>query len=64
MSEIALFKKTIILFIVPSKFCISIVLNIFSWGNCKSQEKLKKKMFMQTFGGTTKSITLFFEKGP
>ena len=33
------------------KYAISIVFN-FSWGDCKSQEKLKT-MVMQNFGGTT-----------
>ena len=60
MSEIALFKKTIILFIVPSKFCISIVLNIFSWGNCKSQEKLKKKNVYANFWRDNKEYYAVF----
>jgi len=54
------FKNTIILFFVPLKFCISIVSNL-SWGNCKSQEKLKT-MLMQNFGGTKKSIMEFLKK--
>ena len=33
----------------------------FSWGDCKCQEKLKA-MIMQSFGGTTKSIMVFFLK--
>ena len=50
-----------ILFIVPPKFCISIVFN-FSWYSQSPQEKLKT-MLMQTFGGTTKSIMVLFQKG-
>ena len=56
-------KDTIILFVVPPKFCLSIVFN-FSWGNWKSQEKLKT-MLMQNFEVTSKSIIYYsiFEKG-
>ena len=58
---IGFFKKnTVILYVVPPKFCISIVLN-FSWRNCESQEKLKT-MLMQNFGGATKSIMVFLKK--
>ena len=45
------------LFVVLPKFCITFVFN-FSWGDCKSQEKLKT-MLIQNFGGTTKSIMVF-----
>ena len=34
------FKHTIIFFVVPLKFCVGIVFN-FSWGDCKSLEKVK-----------------------
>ena len=36
----ATFKNTIILFVWPSKFCISIVF-IFPWDHCKSQENME-----------------------
>ena len=40
--------------------CPSKIVFDFSWGNCKSQEKLNT-VLMQNFGGTTKSIiTVFF----
>ena len=48
-------------FIVPPKFCVSIIFNL-SWGDCKSQEKLKT-MLVQDFEGTTKSIMVFLKKG-
>ena len=43
-----------LLFVVPLKFCISIIFN-FSSGNCKSQEKLKT-MLVQNTRGTKKNI--------
>ena len=55
----AFFKNTIILFDVP-QFCISIVFN-FSRDLQSPQEKFKK-MLMQTFGGTSKSIIVFLKK--
>ena len=56
-----LFQKNIYSsFVVPPKFCRSIVFN-FSWGACKSQEKT---MLMQNFEGTTNSIMVFLKKGP
>ena len=39
--------------------CPSKIVFDFSWGNCKSQEKLKT-VLMQNFGGTTKSIIMLF----
>ena len=33
---------------------------VFSWGGCKSQEKLET-MFMQNLGRQTKSIMVFFQ---
>ena len=53
------FGNTIILFVYPPKFCISIVF-VFSWGHCKSQEKLET-MLMQNLGGQTKSVMVFSE---
>ena len=52
-------KNTIILFVCPPIFCISIVF-VFSWDHCESQEKLET-MLMQNFGGQTKSIMIFSE---
>ena len=54
------FKNTITLFVVPPKFCISIVFNFF-WGDF-SQEKLKTKLILN-FWRTIKSIMVFFLKG-
>ena len=59
IQQYAISKNTIILFVCSPKFCISIVF-VFSWGHCKSQEKLET-MFMQNFGGQTKTIMVFFE---
>ena len=53
------FKNTITLFVFPPQFCISIVF-IFPWDHCKSQEKVET-MFMQNFGGKTKSIMVFLK---
>ena len=53
------FGNTIILFVCPPRFCMSIVF-VFSWDHCKSQEKLKT-MLMQNLGGQTKSIMVFSE---
>ena len=50
-------ENTIILFVCPPKFCISIVF-VLSWDHCKSQEKLET-MLMQNLGGQTKSIMVF-----
>ena len=50
----ATFKNTIILFVCLPEFCISVI-SIFSWDHRKSQEKIAT-MFMQNFGGQTKSI--------
>ena len=41
--------------------CISIVFS-FSWGDCKSQEKLKT-MLMQTFWTDSKEYYAIFENG-
>ena len=54
------FKNTIILFVVPPKFCISIVFS-FSWDLQSPQEKLET-MLMKNFGGTKKSIMVFLKK--
>ena len=48
-----------ILLVCPPKFCISIVF-VFSWGHCKSREKLET-MLMQNLGGQTKGIMVFSE---
>ena len=50
-------ENTIILFVCPPKFCISIVF-VFSRDHCKSQEKLET-MLMQNLGAQTKSIMVF-----
>ena len=52
-------ENTIILFVCPPKFYISIV-SSFSWDLQWSQEKTKT-MLMQNFGGQTKSIMVFSE---
>ena len=54
---LAIPENTILLFVCPPKFCISIVF-VFSWDHCKSQEKLET-MLMQNLGGQTKSIMVF-----
>ena len=46
------FGDTIILFLCPPKFCISILF-VFSWGHCKSQEKLENNAYAK-FEGTNK----------
>ena len=56
----AFFKNAIILFVVPPKFCTSIVFN-FSWAIAKSQEELKT-MLVQNFGGTKKNIMEVLKK--
>ena len=43
------------------KFWISIVF-VFSWGHCKSQEKLET-MLMQNLGGQTKQYYRIFRSG-
>ena len=59
-------ENTIILFVGPPKFCISIVF-VFSWDHCKSQEKLET-MLMQNLGEQRKSIMVFsrvvYSNGP
>ena len=50
-------ENTIILFVCPRKFCISIV-SSFSWNLQWSQEKTKT-MLMQNLGGQTKSKMAF-----
>ena len=50
-------QNTVILFVCPPKFCISIVF-VFSWDHCKSQGKLETTL-MQNFGGKTKRIMVF-----
>ena len=55
------FKNTIILFVVSAKICVSINFN-FSWGDCKSQEKLKT-MLMQNFWKDNKEYYGIVEKG-
>jgi len=52
-------ENTIILFVCPPKFCISIV-SRFSWELQWSEEKAKT-MLMQNLGGQTKSIMVFSE---
>ena len=52
-------ENTIILFVCPSKFCISIV-SSFSWDLKWPQEKTKT-MLMQNLGAKTKSIMVFSE---
>ena len=49
--KLAIPENTIILFVFPFKFCISIVF-VFSWDHFKSQEKLEA-MLMQNLGGQT-----------
>ena len=49
-------ENTIILFVCPPKFCMSIV-SSFSWELQWSEEK----MLMQNLGGQTKSIMVFSE---
>ena len=44
----ATFKNTIILFVCPPKFCISVVF-IFPWDHCKSQEKMDDKEYYGIF---------------
>ena len=49
------------LFVVPPPtFCIDVVFK-FSWGDCKSQGKLKT-VLIQNCGGATKSIMIFLTK--
>ena len=55
----AILENTIILFVCPHKFCISIA-SVNSWDHCKSQEKLET-MLMQNLGGQKKSILVFCE---
>ena len=55
------FKNTIILFVVSAKICVSSNFN-FSWGDCKSQEKLKT-MLMQNFWKDNKEYYGIVEKG-
>ena len=55
------FKNTIILFVVSAKICVSSNFN-FSWGDCKSQEKLKT-MLMQNFWKDNKEYYSIVEKG-
>ena len=55
-----LFQNTIILFAVPPKFCISIVIN-FSW-NLQSPQEKQKTILQQNFGGTKKSMMLLLRK--
>ena len=52
-------ENTIVLFVSPPKFCVSIV-SSFSRDLQWSQEKTKT-MLMQNLGGQTKSIMLFSE---
>ena len=50
-------QNTIIPFVVPPKFCISIFFNFsWAWGVCKSQEKLKKIMLKILDGKYCKKI--------
>ena len=59
-------KNTLILCVVLPKFCISISIIVvfnFFWDLQLPQEKLKT-MLVQNFGGSTKSIEVFFEKRP
>ena len=51
-----LFQNTIILFVVSAKICVSVNFN-FSWGDCKSQEKLKT-MLMQILEGRQRILWL------
>ena len=51
---------TIILFVVPQKFCISIVFN-FNLGLKSPQEKLIKSNAYAKFEGTAKSIMVFLK---
>ena len=52
----AILENTIVLFVCPPKFCISIVF-VFFWDHCKSQEKLET-MLTQNLGEQTKSIVV------
>ena len=52
-------QNTIILFVCPLKFCISIILTL-TLTLTKSQKKIKT-MLMQSFGGQTKSIMVFLK---
>ena len=57
--EYASSENTIILFVCPVKFSISIVF-VFSRDHCKSQEKLET-MLTQNLGRQTKSIMVYSE---
>ena len=54
------FKNTIILFVVPPKFCKSIAFNFF-WGDF-SQEKLKTMLIPNLWGTAIKRIMVFLKK--
>ena len=54
------FKNTIILFVVPPKFCKSIAFNFF-WGDF-SQEKLKTMLISNFWGTAIKRIMVFLKK--
>ena len=58
---IGLFKNTIILFVVPPKFCISILIN-FSWDLISPKTNWKKKACAK-FGGNNEEYYGIFEKG-
>ena len=57
---ILFFKNTIILFVVPPKFCKSIAFNFF-WSDF-SQEKLKTMLIPNFWGTAIKRIMVFLKK--
>ena len=56
--RIGLFQNTMILFVVPPKFCISIVLQL-QLGLTTAPRGIENNWLMQNFGKTTKSIMVF-----
>ena len=54
------FKYSSILFVDPPKFCMSIVFN-FSWGNCKSQKKLKTTNYAYAYAKFGKDNTEYYD---
>ena len=58
---LAILENTIMLFVCPPKFCISIVF-VFSWDHCNSQEKLET-MLCKILGDKQR-VLWYFPDGP